>query len=192
MKFNAKQLFAGLGLGLVAVLAIVGTALPAHAQTRLSLDAGILMPVSDMADVHDLSPVVGARWGYQDKSALGHVATRTWFLRFAYGIMQKSDLPALDPEASDGHYFDATIGGRAYAQSRFSPFFMSVSGGYAQYKLPGDSDTFHGGTFNGGLGLRIPFLGFILEGEARGHITLLNDIDNVQFFTGIVSLGIPL
>ncbi len=190
MKVNSKQLFAGLAL--VALVVTVATALPAHAQTRLSLDAGILMPVSDMSDVHDLSPVVGARWEYQDTNALGRVATRTWFLRFAYGIMQKTDGLAVVPDAADGHYFDATIGGRAYAQSRFSPFFMSVSGGYAQYKLPADSDTFHGGTLNGGLGLRIPFLGFILEAEARGHITLLNDIDNVQFFTGIVSLGIPL
>ena len=30
------------------------------------------------------------------------------------------------------------------------------------------------------------------EVEARGHLVFLDGADNIQFFTGIVSLGIPL
>jgi len=177
-------------LVLLAGLMISGSS--ADAQTRISLDAGGLMPTGDMADVHDFSPYVGARWEFQQTNALGNVSTRTWFLRMGYGILQKDDLPAFEGTDSDGHYLDVCVGGRAYAHSRFSPFFMSLSGGYAQYELPGDSDTFHGGTFNGGLGVRLPLAGFILECEARGHLTFLDGTGNIQFFTGIVSLGIPL
>ena len=105
-------------------------------------------------------------------------------------LWMNRDAVAVDD--SDGHYWDLCVGARAYASSRFSPFFMSLSGGYAQYAPPGPSDNYHGGTFNGGLGLRLPFLGFIFEAEARGHVTFLDGADNIQFFTGNVSLGIPL
>lgn len=179
-------------LGLILAFLCTSSVASAGGGTRISLDAGGLLPVGDMADVHKLSPYVGARWEYQQVNALGQISTRTWFLRFGYGFMMKEDIPNLPDDADDGHYLDACIGMRAYASSRFSPFFMSVSGGYAQYALPGDSDTFHGGTINGGLGVRLPMLGFIFEAEARGHLTFLDGVDNVQFFTGIVSLGIPL
>jgi hypothetical protein len=167
------------------------SSMPAAGQTRLSLDAGAIFPTGDLADVNAVSPWVGARWEYQDVNALGQISTRTWFLRLGYGIMRE-DLPEPPADNSDGHYFDACIGGRAYAQSKFSPFFVSVSGGYAQYQFPGPSDTYHGATFNGGLGVRFGVLGFVLEGEARGHVVFLDGTDNFQFFTGIVSLGIPL
>ena len=179
-------------LGLILALGFILTGGSADAQTRIALDAGGLLPVGNMADVHELSPYVGARWEHQETNALGRVSTRTWFLRFGYGFLMAEDLPELTDSDSDGHYLDACIGARAYAHSRFSPFFLSVSGGYAQYQLPGPSDTHHGGTFNGGLGIRLPLLGFVFEVEARGHLTLLDGTDNVQFFTGIVSLGIPL
>lgn len=179
-------------IGLILAFGILLTGSSADAQTRISLDAGGLLPVGDMADVHKFSPYVGARWEYQETNALGHVSTRTWFLRFGYGFLAKEDLPGLSDSDPDGHYLDVCIGARAYASSRFSPFFLSVSGGYAQYDLPGAGDAHHGGTFNGGLGIRLPLLGFVFEAEARGHLTILDGVDNVQFFTGIVSLGIPL
>lgn len=186
---KSRRMLSAAGLALL-VISMFASA-PAAAQTRLSIDAGGLFPVGDMADVNAASPVVGARWEYQDVNALGNVATRTWFLRFGYGFLQE-DLPQPPQDNSDGHYFDACIGARAYAQSRFSPFFMSVSGGYAQYKFPGPSDTFHGGTLNGGLGIGFPLAGFVLEVEGRGHVVFLDGADNIGFFTGIVSLGIPL
>jgi hypothetical protein len=180
---------------ILAVVIVAGMLLAngsARAQTRISLDAGGLLPVGDMGDVHKFSPYVGAKWEYQAVNALDRVSTRTWFLRFGYGFLQKEDLPGLTDSDSDGHYLDVCIGGRAYAHSRWSPFFMSISGGYAQYELPGPSDTHHGGTINGGLGVRLPFAGFVFEAEARGHLTFLDGTDNIQFFTGNVSLGIPL
>lgn len=177
------------GLLTVATLA----APPAQAQTRLSLDAGILVPFSNMSDLHGVSPLVGVRWEGQDVNALGRIATRTWFLRFGYGILQTaSEVTDLTGDNSNGYYLDACIGGRAYAQSTKSPFFVSVSGGYAQYQGPGDSDTFYGGTVNGGLGLRLGLLGFVVEAEVRGHIAILVDTDNLEYMSGIVSLGIPL
>jgi hypothetical protein len=179
-------------LALVLALVCTSSVAVAGGGTRISLDAGGLMPVGDMADVQKLSPYVGARWEYQEVNALGQISTRTWFLRFGYGFMLKEDIPNLPDDANDGYFLDACIGLRAYASSRFSPFFMSLSGGYAQYAPPGDSDTGYGGTLNGGLGIRLPALGFIFEAEARGHLTILDGVDNVQFFTGIVSLGIPL
>jgi hypothetical protein len=177
--------------GLILIAGLIVGSSPADAQTRISLDAGALLPVGDMGDENDLSPYVGARWEYQETNALDRVSTRTWFLRFGYGLMVTDDALNLVDD-SDGHYWDLCVGARAYASSRFSPFFMSLSGGYAQYAPPGPSDNYHGGTFNGGLGLRLPFLGFIFEAEARGHVTFLDGADNIQFFTGNVSLGIPL
>jgi hypothetical protein len=182
-----KQLF----LGLILVAGTLLGAGSADAQTRISLDAGGLLPVGDMGDANGLSPWVGARWEYQATNALDRVSTRTWFLRFGYGFLQKDDALVVADD-SDGHFLDLCVGMRAYAHSRFSPFFMSVSGGYAQYQLPGPSDTNHGGTANGGLGVRIPLAGFVFEAEARGHLVFLDGTDNIQFFTGIVSLGIPL
>jgi hypothetical protein len=179
-------------IGLILVAAATFLAEPAHAQTRLSLDAGGLLPVGDMADVHKLSPYVGARFEQQATNALGHISTRTWFLRFGYGFMLKEDIEGLPEDASDGHYLDLCLGGRAYAASRFSPFFMSLSGGYANFQAPGPGDSHHGGTVNGGLGVRFGLIGFVVEVEARGHLVFLDGADNIQFFTGIVSLGIPL
>lgn len=179
-------------VGLIILGSIAFLAPSAEAQTRLSLDAGGLLPVGDMSDLHGLSPYVGARFEQQNTNALGHIATRTWFLRFGYGFLLTEDSAGLPEDASDGHFIDACLGARAYAASRFSPFFLSISGGYANYKSPGAGDSYHGGTINGGLGLRFGLLGFIVEGEVRGHAAFLDGGDNLQFFTGIVSLGIPL
>lgn len=176
----------------LVALAVLVTALPAAAQTRISLDAGGLLPVADMADAHDLSPYVGARWEVQATNALGQISTRTWFLRFGYGLLQTSEEVSSGADVSDGYFLDACIGGRAYAQSKWSPLFVSVSGGYAQYEAPGFQKTFHGGTLNGGMGARLGILGLILEAEVRGHLTILDGTDNIEFFTGIVSIGIPL
>ena len=179
-------------IGLILSVVLIVQFAPAQAQTRISLDAGGLLPVGDMADVQKLSPYVGAKWEQQNTNALGHIATRTWFLRFGYGFMQKEDIEGLPESASDGHFLDLCLGGRAYARSRFSPFFMSLSGGYANFQAPGPGDSFHGGTVNGGLGLRFGLLGFVAEAEVRGHLAFLDGADSLQFFTGIVSLGIPL
>jgi hypothetical protein len=177
---------------LFAIIALCLLAVPAAAQTRIALDAGLLMPIGDMSDVHKASPLVGAKWEYQSTNALGNISTRTWFLRFGYGFLQKKDLPGLDENADDGHYLDLTIGGRAYAKSKFSPFFMSVAAGYAQYDLPGDRDALNGGTVNGGLGLRFGTVGFVIEAEARFHLGFFEESTDIQYFSGIVSLGIPL
>lgn len=181
---------AGVAGSLIALALLLGAA-PASAQTRLSLDGGALLPVGDLADVNAVSPYVGARFEVQDVNALGQIATRTWFARLGFGIMRE-DLPEPPADNSDGHYLDVCLGARAYASSKFSPFFMSVSAGYAQYEFPGVSDTYRGGTFNGGLGVSFRPVGFVLEVEARGHLVFLDGTDNFQFFTTIVSLGIPL
>jgi hypothetical protein len=190
-SIQRNNMYQRLVFGFILIAGLVAGSTPADAQTRISLDAGALLPVGDMDKVNDLSPYVGARWEYQETNALDRVSTRTWFLRFGYGLMVTDDALELADD-SDGHFWDLCIGGRAYASSRFSPFFMSLSGGYAQYSPPGPSDNYHGGTFNGGLGVRLPFLGFVFEAEARGHLTFLDGTDNIQFFTGNVSLGIPL
>ena len=58
---------------ILAVVIVAGMLLAngsARAQTRISLDAGGLLPVGDMGDVHKFSPYVGAKWEYQAVNAL--------------------------------------------------------------------------------------------------------------------------
>jgi hypothetical protein len=183
-------------LGAITLLVVGATWLgggSASAQTRLTLEAGGLEPLSDMADVNDASFVFAARMEFQEVNPLGKARLISFFTRFGYAPL------AVDPdmkaslerqgESADSGYFTVSGGVRVY--SRAVPLFLGAGIGYAHYDPPGDNNGRNGFESALGAGLSIKLLGFIVEGEARAHITLLDGARDIQFLTLTGGLGLP-
>lgn len=155
------------------------------AQTRLMLEAGQLQPLSNLADAIEPSLVFAGRVEFQEVNPLGKVRLISLFGRLGYAPLDlDGDLEAsleARGESTEASYFTVSGGIRVY--SEHTPLFVSAGLGYANYDPPGNTGGRHGFEMGLGGGLGVKILGIIVEGEVRGHMTMLEKVDDIEFLT---------
>jgi hypothetical protein len=177
-------------------LAMMALALPAVAMAgnNLTLQAGALFPVSDMADANTISPYGGLRFEWQDINALGQTAVQSFLVYGGYAILfidsdYESSLVAADQSADDGGYFEAGVATRIYSKSNAA--FVGVGGSYVSYDPAGPSGAKPGAGLMIGLGLANDSPTYRFEIEGRANVAWIQDYDSIVSFMVLVGVGLP-
>jgi hypothetical protein len=173
-------------LSFIVLLSLSGSVVTeSHAQTRFAVEAGGLLPSGGMGDTIEESLWFGARMEIQKVNALGQVASGSILIRAGYSDLSVKKDAA---EGASASYFDVGLGARVYSTA--IPFFLSAAGSYARYD-PVGTNSKNGFTPSIGAGLALSLGNLFIEGEGRINFALVEDIDNVQFWTLTGALGLP-
>ena len=158
-----------------------------------AVEVGPLFPVGNFSDSHDTSLYVGARFEFQNVNALGGVALLSYTLHGGFAVLSvdgavKSALEQLG-ESTGSSLVLAGAGVRAYSQA--SPVFFSLGVDYVNFNLPGDADSENGAEAALGIGVVRDFTSMVAELEFRGHAAFFSNVDDLQYLTLQVNLGLP-
>lgn len=178
-------------VALFGALVVASLSSPVHAQTRLIVGAGGVIPFGDLGDRTDPSVRALVRLEFQPINALGKASPLAGTLYIAYtDFSLDSDLEAaLLAAGEDTEPYLLEIGGGVRVHSRVAPFFLSGGAAYARYLPGGAAGDRNGLDVHGGLGFLVPAGIVVLEAEAAAHAVLLED-DDLQFLA--VTLGVAL
>jgi len=173
------------------IIAVVGMAASATAQTRLALEAGALFPTGSLKDNSNTSPFFGGRVEFQSTNALGQVAVLSYILRAGYSPLQLKDdvkaaLEALGASTSNWLF---TGGGAIRVYASESPLFFSAGANYLFIETGGSGNSGVEGMIGVGLSKRGTSTVFGIE--ARGHFSAVANRDNFSYFTTVATVGIP-
>ena len=178
---------------IASALLVTALAPDAQAQNRLAVEAGPLFPVGSFMDSHDTSFHVGARFEFQNVNALGGVAVLSYTLRGGFAVLSvdRAVESALDQlgESTSSSLVNAGVGVRAYSVA--SPLFFSLGVDYMNFNVPGDADSESGVEAALGAGVVRDFTSVVAELEFKGHAAFFSDVDDLQYLTLQVNLGIP-
>ena len=179
---------------LVACAVLVALPAPdARAQNRLAVEVGPLFPLGNFSDSHETSLYVGARFEFQSVNALGGVALLSYTLHGGFAVLSidsalESSLDQLG-ESTSSSLVNAGAGIRAYSQA--SPLFFTLGADYVNLNPPGDADSENGFDAALGIGVVRDLTAIVAELEFKGHAAFFSGVDNLQYLTLQVNVGIP-
>jgi len=175
----------------LGVLLVAARQVPAHAETRLTVGAGGLVPFGDLGDVTDPSARAVIRLEFQPVNAIGQSSPLAYTVHVAYSDLsldsQVKDLLIAAGEDTEPYLLEVGAGIRVH--SRVAPFFLTGGAAYARYLPGGAGGDENGVDLHGGLGFLFPAGIVVLEAEATGHAVILDE-DDLQFLA--VTLGVAL
>jgi hypothetical protein len=189
-------------LVVAGVLIVLGTLPAASAQTRLSLEGGLLVPLGDFADRAELSPRFGLRAEFQSVNVLGQRRLLSYFARVSF-----ADLAATEEAerflaqwggGSGPYLIEAGGGVRVYSQA--APLFVVAGASYVRCRPAGEPDGRNGIGLAGGLGFAVPIASWLAEGEVALHGVLLDGggrlgdeelAQDLQYVTALVGFALP-
>ncbi|HMB70171.1 MAG TPA: hypothetical protein VKU85_12700 [bacterium] len=177
-------------VALILIAWVLVAAVPASAQTRLSLVGGGLVPFGDLDEGAEPSAAFGLRAEYQPVNALGQPRLLSIHLSTIYSELDRDggELPA-ELADSDPFLLEFTGGVRAY--SSVAPFFVTGTAGFAKADLGLGGESVSGFTAGAGLGFVAPVMASLVEVEGVIHQVLAEDDVNFQYLTVMLGLGLP-
>lgn len=176
----------------LSLAALLSAAPAAHAQTRLSLLGGGLVPFGDLDDGADPSMAAGLEGELQPVNALGQ---RRLVAFCARGVFSSLDVKgatkaALPPGSDTGSsLLELSVGVKAY--SRVAPFFVSGGAGYSRFDPAGDGGGVNGVNIAAGLGFLVPVRLAVLQVEGQLHQVFAEDDWDFQYLTVLLGIGLP-
>ena len=189
---------AGLVIGLGTLILFAAVA-PAGAQTRLSLEGGVVVPLGAFGDLTDASLRYGIRAEIQPVNAIGERRLLAWFARVGFADLSfDSEVErTLYPDGLAHEPYLLDVGGGARVYSRVAPFFVSAGAGWVRYRPGGVGSSARSGVdLYGGLGFSAPVASVHVEAELALHEALLGGDsvsggDDLQYVTGLLGLALP-